>query len=186
MNESWRSTNRTDCLVVVLCAGPLAMLAGCGGDAHTAAIERSSTVAESTAEGTSTDDAPRIDPNRTLNKSFDDIKFDIEPDAPFERTMLTPEIEAMSGQRIKIHGYMLPTARSRGIDQFVLVRDNQECCFGPGAALYDCILVNMNDGKKVEHINSEVAVEGVFHVDVFQPFERVMAVYRLEADDVED
>src|SRR5690606_24025876 len=79
--------------------------------------------------------------DRVVAKTFDDIKFDIQPDAPCFREMLTDEIEQLAGQRIRIRGWMLPTFQRKGITQFVLVRDNLECCFGPGAALYDCIMV---------------------------------------------
>ena len=85
-----------------------------------------------------------------FDKTFDDIKFDIEPDAPFYREMLTEEIEALAGQRIRIRGWMFPTFQRDGIKNFVLVRDNQECCFGPGAALYDCIVVDMVQGASAE------------------------------------
>ena len=65
---------------------------------------------------------------------------------PFRREMLTEAIDALDGQQIRIRGFILPTPQKRGIKQFVLVRDNQECCFGPGAALFDCILVEMQEG----------------------------------------
>lgn len=117
-----------------------------------------------------------------LDKTFDDVKFDIEPDSPFERSMLTEGIRALDGQRMRIRGYILPTAQKRGIKQFVLVRDNQECCFGPGAALYDCILVNMEPGETTEFTVRPVAVEGVFTVDEFYgPNDEIpLAIYRLK------
>ena len=42
----------------------------------------------------------------------------------------------------------------------VLVRDNLECCFGPGAALYDCVMVRMNPGKTTNFSIRPVTVEG--------------------------
>jgi len=88
--------------------------------------------------------------DRPYDKTFDDLRFDIKPGGKFQRSMLTKEIEALNGQRIRIRGYILPTPQKNGIKEFVLVRDNQECCFGPGAALYDCILVEMKPGKTAE------------------------------------
>lgn len=121
-----------------------------------------------------------------LDKTFDDVKFDIEPDSPFDRAMLTDEIRALDGKRMRIRGYILPTAQKRGIKQFVLVRDNQECCFGPGAALYDCILVNMEPGETTEFSVRPVAVEGTFTVDeFFGPDKEIpLAIYRLKGDSV--
>ena len=109
----------------------------------------------------------------------------MEVDGTFERSMLTPEIEALAGRRIRIRGYILPPLRQRGLTEFVLVRDNQECCFGPGAALYDCILVSMVEGQTADYSVRPVAVEGRFDIKVFKPFDRVMAIFHLQGESVE-
>lgn len=124
--------------------------------------------------------------DRPYDRTFDDIRFDMDPAGPFERSMLTPEIEALAGQRIRIRGFILPTPQQRGLKQFVLVRDNQQCCFGQGAALYDCILVEMAAGKTAEFSIRPVAVEGKFDIREFVgPDGRHLAIYRLEAESVE-
>jgi hypothetical protein len=123
--------------------------------------------------------------DRPYDKTFDDLRFDIKPGDPFERAMLPPKIVAMEGQRIRIRGYILPAAQQRGIKTFVLVRDNQECCFGPGAALYDCILVEMVPGKTVEFSIWPVAVEGTFGInEVKGPDGTHLAIYRIEGEEV--
>jgi len=123
--------------------------------------------------------------DKPYDKTFDDIRFDIQPGEPFRREMLPKEIEAMAGQRIRIRGYILPTAQKRGITAFVLVRDNQECCFGPGAALYDCILVEMQPGKTVEYSIRPVAVEGIFNINEFRgPDGNHLAIYHLRGESV--
>jgi len=123
---------------------------------------------------------------RTVDRTFDDIKFDIAPGAPFRREMLTAEIESLAGQRVRLRGYILPTSQSRGIKQFVLVRDNQECCFGPGAALYDCVLVEMQPGRTAEFSIRPVAVEGTFRVELLNgPDDAPLAIYRMEGEVVE-
>ncbi|TWU00161.1 hypothetical protein Pla108_11060 [Botrimarina colliarenosi] len=125
-------------------------------------------------------------PSRLSDQTFDDIKFDIEPDAPFDRSMLTDKVRELDGERIRIRGYILPTAQQRGIKRFVLVRDNQECCFGPGAALYDCILVTMQEGETAEFSVRPVAVEGEFAIDEFVgPDGTTLAIYRLTGEAVE-
>ncbi|WP_419184650.1 DUF3299 domain-containing protein [Botrimarina mediterranea] len=124
-------------------------------------------------------------PARIEDRTFDDIKFDIEPDAPFDRSMLTEEVRQLDGERIRIRGYILPTSQARGIKNFVLVRDNQECCFGPGAALYDCILVTMQGDKSAEFSVRPVAVEGKFKVEEFYgPDDKPLAIYRLDGEAV--
>ena len=122
--------------------------------------------------------------DRPYDKTFDDIKFEMEVGAPFKRSMLTPAIEAMVGQRIRIRGFMLPTAQKRGIKQFVLVRDNQECCFGPGAALYDCIFVEMRPGTSAEFSIRPMAVTGIFGIkEIVGPNGQHLAIYHLDAEE---
>lgn len=118
--------------------------------------------------------------------SFDDLKFEMEKTDPFERSMLTPKIEALAGQPIRIRGYILPSFQQTGLTQFVLVRDNMECCFGPGAALYDCILVEMDEGKSADFSIRPVAVEGIFSIDeMIGPDGKHLAIYHLQAGKVE-
>jgi hypothetical protein len=123
--------------------------------------------------------------DRQYDKTFDNLRFDIKPGDPFHRAMLPPGIEALVGQRIRIRGYILPTPQKRGIKTFVLVRDNQECCFGPGAALYDCILVEMMPGRTAEFSIRPVAVEGRFGInEVIGPDGAHLAIYRIDGESV--
>jgi len=122
-----------------------------------------------------------------IEATFDDIKFEIEQSEPFRREMLTPQIEALFGRSIRLRGYMLPSMRRTGLKQFVLVRDNQECCFGPGAALYDCVLVEMQDGANVDYSIRPVAVEGTLQFrELKDPVTgRHLAVFQIEGQAVE-
>lgn len=122
---------------------------------------------------------------RIADISFDDIKFDMEKGAAFERSMLTPNIEALDGRKVRIRGFILPPPVSTGLTRFVLVRDNLSCCFGPGAALYDAIFVEMADGKSTDYTISPVTVEGVFSVrELRDPDDNIMAIYHLDGESV--
>ena len=117
----------------------------------------------------------------TQDITFDDIKFEHRKGTPFRRSLLSDKIERLHGQRIRIRGYILPSYQQDGITQFVLVRDNRECCFGPGAALYDCIFVEMAAGKSISYTVRPVAVEGIFRIKPFlDPDGKTLAVYHLE------
>ncbi|WP_197524773.1 DUF3299 domain-containing protein [Botrimarina hoheduenensis] len=117
-----------------------------------------------------------------LDKTFDSLKFEIEPGDPFEPAMLTEPINALFGKRIRLRGYILPTARKR-LQQFVLVRDNQECCFGPGAALYDCVLVDMQPGRFAMFSVRPISVEGTLSLqEVIGPDGAHLAIYHLEGE----
>ena len=118
---------------------------------------------------------------KTRDLTFDDLKFEMKKGDPFQRSMLTDKIERLHGERIRIRGFILPSFQASGITQFVLVRDNLECCFGPGAALYDCILVEMAPGKSTSFTVRPVAVEGVFAIKpLLGPGGKQLAIYRLE------
>lgn len=122
---------------------------------------------------------------RIRNCTFDDLKFEMNKEEPFQRGMLSPGIEALQGARIRIHGYVLPSFQQTGLTQFVLVRDNMECCFGPGAALFDCIVVEMAAGESTDYTIRPVAVEGIFSIREFVgPDGKHLAIYHLDGQEV--
>ena len=156
-------------LAVLVCTLP--MILGCGGAPPPA-----------TANGFS----GSASVGGVQETTFDDIKFEMEKTDRFRRKMLTQQIEDKFGSRIRIRGYIFPTLKKRGLRQFVLVRDNLECCFGPGAALFDCILVEMQPGKTAEYSIRPVAVTGRFRFEEFYDAEGVVrAIYRLDGEQVE-
>ena len=124
-------------------------------------------------------------PKKPKDLTFDNVKFSMKKGDKFKRSMLTKKIEALNGQRIRIRGYILPSFKQKGIKQFVLVRDNMECCFGPGAALYDCIIVEMAKGKSASFTVRPVAVDGVFSIRPFKgPDGKHLAIYHLDGQSV--
>ncbi len=198
---------RSSILAAALLAAAAATWAGCNSgqssaSPNPAAAEPSSATPSNLDDQAPAKDAtepprPKLQPgaktvalaragDRPYDRTFDDIRFEIEPGEPFERDMLPDSIEALAGQRIRIRGFILPTPQKRGIKQFVLVRDNQECCFGPGAALYDCILVEMEPGKTAEFSIRPVAVEGTFDIREFRgPDGNHLAIYHLTGETVQ-
>ena len=99
-----------------------------------------------------------------LDLTFDDVEFKIEKDAPFDRAMLTPEIEAMDGKDVIIRGFILESYQLKNIKEFVLVRDNQECCFGPGAYIYHNMQVEMIGDASAEYTIRPITVRGKFTI----------------------
>jgi hypothetical protein len=118
--------------------------------------------------------------------TFDTIKFEMKKEEPFERQMVTPTIEKLTNTKVRLRGYILPSFQQSGLTQFVLVRDNMQCCFGPGAALYDCVVVQMEPGKTAEFTSHPVAVDGVFSIQEIRGSEnKCLAIYHLDADRVQ-
>jgi hypothetical protein len=123
---------------------------------------------------------------RARDITFDDVKFDIEKGAPFDAKMLTDKIRELNGKPIRVRGYMLPSFQQTGIRQFILVRDNQECCFGPKAALYDCMVVDMAGGATTDFSVVPITIEGTFSFrEVKAPDGSYhLAIYHLDASSV--
>lgn len=129
--------------------------------------------------------AARLAARRRGELIFDDLKFDIEKGGKFQRKMLTKDIESFNKRTIRIRGYMYPTFQQEGIKEFVLVRDNQECCFGPGAAIFDCIRIKMDKGKTTKFSVRPIAVKGKFEIEEFRmPDGMLAAIYKITATDV--
>lgn len=117
--------------------------------------------------------------------SFDDIKLDLAKGAPFTPDALTARVRELERRRVRIRGYILPSFQQTGLTQFVLVRDNLECCFGPGAALHDCVVVRMAPGKSADFSIRPVAVTGVFRVEELRgPGGGHLAIYALDGLEV--
>ncbi len=131
-------------------------------------------------------DPPRRVPAAPREVTFDDIKLDMEKGAAFTRDLLPKRVTALSGEPIRIRGYILPSFQQTGLTQFVLVRDNQECCFGPGAALHDCIVVRMRPGVTASFSIRPVAVAGTFRINELRaPDGTHLAIYAMDGDGVQ-
>ena len=120
---------------------------------------------------------------------FDDLKFDIEKGAKFAPVMITKELMELDKKIFKLRGFILPATvfQQTGIKEFVLVRDNQQCCFGPGAAIYDCVMVEMNPGKTTNFSTRVVTVKGKLEIDIekYKDEEGAnYAMYRMTAEEV--
>jgi hypothetical protein len=201
----WQRYAEFDGCVILLVGSVLACVSGCGSapagaddgapTAMTATASSASPVGASAAKEASQPKA-KLKPGAktkvlsragdlSYDKTFDDLRFDMTVGDKFKRTMLTEAIEAMNGQKIRIRGYILPTPQQRGIKQFVLVRDNQECCFGPGAALYDCILVEMKSENTAQFTIRPIAVEGIFNIREFVVDGKHLAIYQMDGEAVQ-
>jgi hypothetical protein len=135
------------------------------------------------------DEAAEAPPRRSAaaprEVTFDDIKLDMEKGSPFTRDLLPKRVTTLAGERIRIRGYILPSFQQTGLTQFVLVRDNQECCFGPGAALHDCIVVRMVPGQTTSFSIRPVAVAGTFRIDELKaPDGSHLAIYAMDGEEV--
>lgn len=123
--------------------------------------------------------------DRARDITFDSVKFEIEKGGDFKRSMLTSKIDELDGKPVRVRGYMYPSFQQSGLRQFVLVRDNMECCFGPKAALYDCMIVDMVGSTTTDYSVVPVTVEGTFAIrEIKGPDGKHLAIYHLDATSV--
>jgi hypothetical protein len=160
----------------------LLALSGCGPDGPPpAVVEQGTTSTAVAASAARPAAAARRGQPREI--TFDDIKFDMEKGGPFTPDLLPKRVTALEETRIRIRGYILPSFQQTGLTQFVLVRDNMECCFGPGAALYDCIVVRMEPGKSADFSIRPVAVQGTFRLQELRgPDGNHLAIYAMDGE----
>jgi len=121
------------------------------------------------------------DENTVHDLTFDDLVFEMEKGEKFLRSMLTPEVIQYHGKKIRLRGYIRPSFSQSGLTKFVFVRDNKECCFGPGAALYDCVLVRLADGESTNYTVRPVTIEGLFYLKEYTgPDGNVWSIFRMK------
>lgn len=99
--------------------------------------------------------------------SFNDMK----PSELDERsgTIVPAEVAALDGKKIFIKGYIRQDSISQmfNIGDFLLVRDNQQCCFGSlsNVKYYDQIRVKMSGSHLVNYSPGVVRIGGVLRIE---------------------
>lgn len=117
---------------------------------------------------------------KNFDLTFDDLKFEMEKGGDFDRSMLTPKINSYNNSTVKLRGFIRPSFSQSGLTKFIFVRDNKECCFGPGAAIYDCVLVKLAKGKKTDFTVRPITIEGKLSLKEYKgPDGKVWAIYRM-------
>jgi hypothetical protein len=98
--------------------------------------------------------------------SFNDMK----PTEFQERggVAVPPDIADLAGKRVFIKGYIRPDSVSttRAIDRFLLVRDNNQCCFGDLTKIkyYDQIDVDMEGPLRIDFSQGVFKIGGVLEI----------------------
>jgi len=95
----------------------------------------------------------------------------MKPDELQERNgeVVPPDVSSLEGKNVFIKGYIRPDSVTvpRGIDQFLLVRDNNQCCFGDMSKIkyYDQILVKMRGDRRLDFSRGVFSIGGVLHIE---------------------
>jgi hypothetical protein len=71
---------------------------------------------------------------------------------------------ALDGRDVLLKGYMYPGKQQLGIAQFLLVRDQGDCCFGGNPKITDRVLVQLSDASGIAFTPRLVKIAGRFAV----------------------
>src|SRR5205823_8101822 len=75
------------------------------------------------------------------------------------------DVKALSGAKLRLHGFMIPMDQADSITQFALVPSLFACCFGQPPQMQHTIIVNCPKGKAVGYFPDEIQVEGTLKVE---------------------
>jgi hypothetical protein len=115
--------------------------------------------------------------------------IDMKPDAVELRgdVYIPPDVAALDGKKVFIKGYIRPdsTQYRQNIGQFLLVRDNNQCCFGDISSVkyFDQIAVLMQGDLRVNYHSGLFRLGGTLRVLPQNAREHASGpAYLLEAD----
>ena len=81
------------------------------------------------------------------------------------RRRLAPEVAPLIGQKLFLKGFMWQTQRADGLEEFVFLKDNGECCFGGSPKPFDMMVVKMAEGTTKAYTGM-IAVAGILNANV--------------------
>lgn len=80
-------------------------------------------------------------------------------------TAVPDSAREVSGRDVLLKGYMYPGSRQQGITEFLLCRDQGDCCFGGQPKITDRVLVRLADPKGIDFTQGLVKIAGRFRVE---------------------
>lgn len=92
-----------------------------------------------------------------------------------------PDIQALVGKPLFLKGFMYPEQQLDGLTNFILCRDNGQCCFGGQPKLTDMIKVKMSKDLTARYSDHMVSVAGVFRLRDLRRAGNLEPAFELEA-----
>jgi len=118
-------------------------------------------------------------PEGYLKVSYDEL----QPDPHVPAQVFPPRAAELDGKRVFLKGFAFPGRQTSGIKDFVLVRDNGDCCFGGNPKLTDMVQVSLAGPLAMEYAPRQRSVAGTFHVNRGKALDGLQQpIYFIEAD----
>ena len=100
-----------------------------------------------------------------LPEGFERIHYGLlEPPEGTPAAFVPESALAIDGHDVLLKGYMYPGKQQHGIRQFLLVRDQGDCCFGGNPKITDRVLVHLEDEKGITYTPRQKKIAGRFVV----------------------
>ena len=81
------------------------------------------------------------------------------------QTEIHPDILALDGKKIFLKSYIYQTGKLKDLESFLVVKDNQSCCFGADPAIEDRVGVIMQPGKSIDYKSGKIGIAGTFRLN---------------------
>jgi hypothetical protein len=100
-----------------------------------------------------------------LPPGFERLNYAMLQPLPGDPPTAVPESALeMSGRDVLLKGYMYPGKQQQGITQFLLVRDQGDCCFGGNPKITDRVLVTLKEPEGISFSARQRKIAGRFVV----------------------
>jgi hypothetical protein len=89
-----------------------------------------------------------------LPQGYERLNYGMLQPLPGDPADAVPDTaRSMDGRNVLLKGYMYPGKQQTGITQFLLVRDQGDCCFGGNPKITDRVLVQLKDPDRPRGID---------------------------------
>jgi hypothetical protein len=125
---------------------------------------------------------PAPKPGETIDMAIKELgNFDYDAD---KGGNIPDDVKALSGAKIRLHGFMIPMDQADSITQFALVPSLFACCFGQPPQLQHTVIVNCPKGKAVSYFPDEIQVEGALKVEEKKEDGFIVSIFEMDCSSV--
>jgi len=102
---------------------------------------------------------------RELPEGFSRLSYaDLQPAEGEPPTAVPDTARAADGRDVLLKGFIYPGKQQHGLTQFLLVRDQGDCCFGGNPKITDRVLVQLADPAGIDFTPRLTKIAGRFRV----------------------
>jgi hypothetical protein len=97
---------------------------------------------------------------------------------------IPPDVLALSGMQVRLHGFMIPMDQAASITEFALVPSLFACCFGQPPQIQHTIVVHVPKGKAVSYYADEIEVQGTLIVQEKKEDGFIVSIFEIDCTSV--